>query len=106
MVMATDAGTAGAGLFVGAFAILWLLIMALAIAGTVVWIIFLVEVCQIPEGWFRSGSKTTWVLLVALLGWIGVLIYMTTARPPAEVRQYLKQYRGSPYGPPPAFGYP
>ena len=94
------------GLFVGGLVVIWLLFAAIGIAGFVFWIFMLIDVVQLPEGWFKSGTKTTWLLVVILAGGLGAIIYFFAARPPPEVREYLKQWRSSPYPPPPAFGYP
>lgn len=104
--MTTVLAQAPEAAFAGVFFLIWLVVIALSIGALVFWIIVLVEVCQLPEGWFRSSTKTTWVVVVAITGWIGALIYLFAARPPAEVRAHVKQWRGSNFPPPPAFGYP
>ena len=47
------------------------------IAGLVFWIIKLIEVIKLPDAQYRNGGteKLTWVLVVALVGWIGALIW-------------------------------
>ena len=57
----------------------------IAILGFVFWIMKLVEVAGIPDHQFRAAGteKLTWILVVALLGWIGALIWQLAKR--AEV---------------------
>lgn len=57
--------------------IIGLLFFAVAIAALVFWIVTLVEVARIPDFQYRVAGteKTTWVLLVALLGAIASLIW-------------------------------
>jgi hypothetical protein len=54
----------------------------LAILGTVFWIIKIVEVAGIPDHQFRAAhtEKLTWILIVALTGWIGALIWQLAKR--------------------------
>ena len=89
---------------------LFVALFGLVIAGFVFWILMLVEVVQIPEGWFTSGTKTTWILLCALLGWLGAIIYFFAARPDKPTRDWLRQMRHAGYQPlgpnAPAAGYP
>ena len=55
-----------------------LLLMAAALAGTVLWIWMIVD-CASNE---PSGSdKVVWIIIVVLTGWIGALIYFVVRRP-------------------------
>jgi hypothetical protein len=49
----------------------------------VVWVVALVDALRIPDrDWDRAGqSKLLWVLLIALLGVIGAILYLAMARP-------------------------
>ena len=68
-----------AGLFAGFFVIL---VMVLAVGGFVFWIVALVDCVRIEENVYRAAGteKVTWVLIVALAGWIGALIYWFSPR--------------------------
>lgn len=70
------------GIGLGAFSVFFLLIFALSIAGLVFWIVALIEVARIPEHQFRAASaeKLVWILVVALAGWIGALVYWFSVR--------------------------
>ena len=56
---------------------IFLVIMAVAVGGLVFWIVALLEVARTPDHAFRAvgTEKMTWLLVVALVGWIGALIY-------------------------------
>jgi Phospholipase_D-nuclease N-terminal len=49
----------------------------------VIWIVALVDALRIPDrDWDRAGqSKLLWVLVIALLGAIGAVLYFAMARP-------------------------
>lgn len=70
---ATSAGDFAFGGFFLAFGLLWLAGLGLF----VYWIVKLVEVCQLTEHQFVSAGseKTNWILVVALAGGIGALIW-------------------------------
>ncbi len=55
---------------------------ALWAAGIVFWILKIVEVAQIPDAQYRAArtDKTTWVLVVVLVGVIGALIWQFAKR--------------------------
>ena len=59
------------------FAVVWLGFLAASIGGLVFWVIKLVEVARLPDAQYRNAGteKVTWVLVVALLGWIGGLVW-------------------------------
>jgi hypothetical protein len=72
------ASAAGAGFVV----VFFLLFFGVWIAAFVFWIIRLVEVCRIPDHQYRAvgSEKVTWVLVLALVGAIGALIWQFSRR--------------------------
>ena len=75
--------------------------MAVSIGGLVFWIVALVDCVRRPETVYRVAGteKVTWVLIVALAGWIGGLVYWFSQRARLEddrakrrrgVRPYLR----------------
>lgn len=74
-------GDSDAGLGLG-FGLLFLLIMAVSIGGLAFWIVALVDCVRVPDHVYRAAGneKVTWVLVVALAGWIGGLIYWFSVR--------------------------
>ena len=64
------------------FVILAVLFFSLCIAGVVFWIIKIIEIVQLPEDQFRAAGteKVTWILVVALAGIIGALIWQLARR--------------------------
>jgi hypothetical protein len=70
-----------AGFGVG-FGLFFSLISLLALGTMVVWIIFLVEVIRIPDVQFQVAGteKTTWVVIVAIAGWIGAVAWVAAKR--------------------------
>ncbi|MCW2631116.1 MAG: hypothetical protein JWR88_78 [Pseudonocardia sp.] len=84
-----------------AFGLLGVLFFGAVIAALVFWIVTLVEVAKIAEHQYRiaGADKTTWVLLVALLGAIAALIWRF-----GQTRARVLAAAGVPpygYGPPP-----
>ena len=73
-------GGLGGFLFFGA-------VFVLAIGANVLWILTIVEVAKIPDPQFRAArtDKTTWIIVVALTGIIGVIIWWAGKR--REVRE-------------------
>ncbi len=67
----------------GLLGLFFLVLLAGSIVGLVFWILKLVEVAGIPDYQFRVAGteKLTWVLVVALAGWIGALIWHLARRP-------------------------
>lgn len=63
------------------------LFFALAIGANVLWILTLVEVVRMPDSQYRAArtDKTTWIVVVALTGIIGVIIWWAGKR--REVRE-------------------
>ena len=55
---------------------------------SVIWIVALVDALRISDReWDRAGqSKLLWVLLIALLGVIGAILYFAMARPSLRSR--------------------
>lgn len=76
----TGAG-AGTGILVFTFAVV-ALSFALSIPVTVFWVITLVEVARLPEPQFQAAgtTKTTWLVVVALTGGIGSLVWWLSKR--------------------------
>jgi len=70
---------AAAGVGVG---LVILLSMVVGIGGLAFWVIALVDCVRRPEAVYRVAGteKVTWVLIVALAGWIGGLIYWFSQR--------------------------
>ncbi|HEY4378168.1 MAG TPA: DUF2510 domain-containing protein [Acidimicrobiales bacterium] len=69
----------------GAVALLFVVIFAASIGGLIFWVFTLVELVKIPDHQFQvAGSeKVTWVIVVAIAGWIGALVWRFAKR--AEV---------------------
>lgn len=87
------------------FGLFFILMMVVVFGGIGLWIWMLVDAATTPEGWFRTGNKTTWILVVALASWIGALIYLFAARPTSETREQLRRMKAAGYVPAPP-GYP
>ena len=70
---------------VGAFVLLFVALFAVSIGGIIFLVISLVEIVKIPDHQFRAAGseKVTWVIVVALVGWIGALVWRFAKR--AEV---------------------
>ena len=67
-----DAAATAAGLGISLFMLFfWLVFVAAAIAGLVLWIISLIHVIQHDD----VKDRTMWILLIVLLGTIGGVIY-------------------------------
>lgn len=64
-------------------AVVFVVFMLIGLTMTAVWIVALIDALRIPEGtWQRAGqSKLLWVLLIAILGLLGALLYAVMARP-------------------------
>jgi hypothetical protein len=67
--------------------VFFLVIVAVSVGGLALWIVALIECARMPDPVYRAAGsdKTTWVLIVALAGWIGALIYWFSIR--ARLRQ-------------------
>jgi hypothetical protein len=73
----------GGDVFLGAFPFGFIiLIFVLQVPMLVVWVIALVEVIKIPDGQFRAAGteKVTWVIVVALLHFIGAIVWYAAKR--------------------------
>ncbi len=59
-----------------------MLILSVLLAGLVFWIWSLVDAIRVPdESAFRAGSKVVWVVVIAVTGFIGSIVYMAVGRP-------------------------
>ena len=58
-----------------------MLILAVLLAAGVFWIWSLVDAIRVPESAFRAGTKVVWVVVIAVTGFIGSLVYMAVGRP-------------------------
>ena len=65
------------GAFEAGFFLMFAVFGLLSVAGMVFWIIKIIEVARIPEHQYRAAGteKLTWLLVVALTGAIGALIW-------------------------------
>ena len=65
--------------------LVFLMLAALGIGVTILWIWVLVDCAtkEPPEG----NDKLVWVLIIVLAGWIGALIYLF-ARRPSRIEQF------------------
>jgi hypothetical protein len=75
--------------------------MGLWVFGLVFWIMKIVEIVGIPDHQFKAArtEKVTWILVVALAGWIGALVWQLAKR-----NDVLAMAGAQP--PPPAGWYP
>ncbi|MGI8806536.1 MAG: PLDc N-terminal domain-containing protein [Acidimicrobiales bacterium] len=59
-----------------------MLILSVLLAGLVFWIWSLVDAIRVPdESAFRAGSKVVWVVVIAVTGFIGSIVYLAVGRP-------------------------
>ncbi len=65
------------GTFLGI--VFFLLILGAGILGTIFWIWMLVDCAT--KGGIQTGEKIAWIIVIALLHFIGALIYFFAARP-------------------------
>lgn len=72
-----------AGLFSGAFVLVFLTVLAVGVAGTVLWVLALVDLLRRPAWqWAAAGqNQVVWVLVVLLGHVIGAIVYWLAARP-------------------------
>lgn len=70
-------------MLVGGLLLLWLLVMALAIGGMVFWIVALVDLLKTSDAVWQAirNDKTPWIIVVAVAGVIGALLYWFVQRP-------------------------
>jgi hypothetical protein len=73
---------AGAGAGFGLGILFFVVLMVVSIGGIVLWVFALVECVRYPDPVYQAAGseKVTWVLVVALAGWIGALIYWFAVR--------------------------
>ncbi len=66
----------------GAAAIFFIALIAIGIAGFVFWIYALVDAIRWPDYMYKAAGseKILWIVVVALVGWIGGLIYWFVIR--------------------------
>jgi hypothetical protein len=81
-----------------AFGLLFFVIFAVWLGGIVYWIVALVEVAKIPDHQYRAAGtdKTVWILVVALTGVIGALIWLLAKR--SDVRAAAGRLPAAPAG--------
>ena len=60
-----------------------ILILAVLFAAIGFWIWSLVDAVRAPDGSYRAGSKVVWVLVIALTGFLGSVVYLFAGRPRA-----------------------
>lgn len=58
-----------------------LLFGVLAVALTVLWVWALVDVVKTPDARFKLGNTLVWVIIIAVAGWLGAIIYVLVGRP-------------------------
>ena len=58
-------------------------LLALLLAALGFWIWSLVDAIRVPDESFRAGSKVVWVLVIALTGFLGSVVYLFAGRPRA-----------------------
>lgn len=57
-------------------------ILAVVLGFLVFWVWSLVDTIRVPDdSAFRAGSKVIWVIVIALTGIIGSIVYMVMGRP-------------------------
>ncbi len=57
-------------------------ILAVILGFSVLWVWSLVDAVRVPDDSpFRAGSKVIWVLVIALTGLIGSVVYLVVGRP-------------------------
>tara|TARA_B100000029_G_C16707542_1_gene641939 strand:- start:8 stop:202 length:195 start_codon:yes stop_codon:yes gene_type:complete len=57
---------------------MWNLMIVLGILASIFWVWMLVE-CAVKE--INNSDKVTWVIIIALTGWIGAIVYYFHRRP-------------------------
>lgn len=85
---------------------IWLVMLLLGLGSVVFWIYTLVEVVKIPEPvWQHTrDDKIVWVLVIALLGWLGALVYWIAVR--GKLQRAKAWFDQNGYPPPVYGGYP
>ena len=54
--------------------IMWFVFMGIGLLSTIFWIIMLVDAAQRKQ-WQHDDDKTLWILVIALTGGVGALVY-------------------------------
>ncbi len=68
----------------------WIAIPIMALIAVVVWVWMLVEVAQ--DNTMEENDKLMWVLIVALTGIVGALVYYFVQRPKVRAAQRAAQF--------------
>ncbi len=59
-----------------------IVLLAVVLAGAVFWLWSLVDAIRVADdSAYRAGSKLVWVLVIALTGFIGSIVYVFAGRP-------------------------
>lgn len=78
------------GLFGVIWMIIWMVMCIISVGGLILWILMLIDVIKRGETDFPSSGdnqKLLWILIIALTGWIGGLIYyFVVYRPQNEAK--------------------
>lgn len=61
-----------------------LLFGVVAVALTGLWVWALVDAVKTPDALFKAGNMLVWVLIIAVAGWLGAIIYVLVGRPAAR----------------------
>ena len=87
--------------------VLFFAILAVSVGGLAVWVVALIDVVKAPEHAYRIAGKekTTWVLVVALAGWIGALIWWFGPRQEVKAAFEANPVSPSPFAPAPPPGW-
>ena len=58
------------------------LILLVVLALVALWIWALVDAIRVPDdAHYRAGTKLIWVLVIALIGFVGAAVYLAVGRP-------------------------
>jgi hypothetical protein len=83
----------------GDFTVVFLIMLVTGGGLFALWIWALVDAIRVPDdSMYRSGTKLVWVLVIALLGFIGAIVYLAAGRPSSSAPP---PPGGAPYPPPP-----
>jgi hypothetical protein len=58
-----------------------LLVLSVLLGFGVFWVWSLVDAIRADDSAFRAGSKVVWVVVIAVTGFIGSLVYLAVGRP-------------------------
>jgi Phospholipase_D-nuclease N-terminal len=56
-------------------------LLLVLLGGIAFWIWSLVDAIRVPGDSYRSGSKVVWILVIALAGFLGSIVYLFVGRP-------------------------